>query len=146
MAGFQTKTQRAYTAGLIDGEGCIRIHKQNRTSSNPGVRYYVEIRVAMTDETTIRTLQSMWGGFVGERNYKYESSFGNKKQWVWRVSTAQARYVLEAIKPYMITKRSQAITALELPVTPHRGRGIKTTPEELLVKETLYLKIKELKV
>lgn len=52
------KTDLAWAAGLIDGEGCICIVKENRPG-NLSTQYRLRLSVGMTDKKTIKKLHSL---------------------------------------------------------------------------------------
>jgi len=101
------KTDLAYTAGIIDGEGWISI--KNRQIKNGNRNYCVKVGVGSTTEWLIKWLQFNYGGSVCIIN-----PGGNRKlKWVWDLSTKQAVIFLEAILPYLRIKRPQAELAIK---------------------------------
>ena len=98
-----SKIDLAYTAGIIDGEGCIRIG-QRRLHSN-----YIGVGVGSTSEWLINWLQFKYGGSV----YSKKPWLANQKpQWGWDLRTRQAGDFLRMILPYLKLKRPQAELAL----------------------------------
>lgn len=90
------KTKLAYLAGLIDGEGCLRINKEGRTG----------ITVTNTDLKMIAWIKENFGGKL----YKED-----KTKYGWRIcyrveirKTKDVLKLLKAVLPYMITKREKA--------------------------------------
>ena len=102
-----TVPHAAYIAGIIDGEGWIGIHqlgKQGGVSRRIG-QYRMCVEVGNTNEAIIRFLQCHLGGSV-----TFSASKGkNKGHWKWSTSSYVAMFVLDAIVPYLIIKKRQAI-------------------------------------
>jgi hypothetical protein len=97
----------AYTAGLLDGEGTIGI---NRTQADT---YAIRVAVGMTDvaASIISGLQRSYGGRVNPMKPGGEN---HRPKLRWAVEGESAARVLEAVLPYLILKRGQAVLALEL--------------------------------
>jgi hypothetical protein len=101
------ETERAYAAGLIDGEGCIRITKRGAgggASLRPG-QLTLMVEVTNTDYDMVAWLQDRFGGSVSHYDAKPERNA--KEKWHWRVAANKALYCLDAIWPYARTKRHQ---------------------------------------
>jgi hypothetical protein len=100
--------ERAYAAGLIDGEGCIRITSrglQGGTTFRKG-QYTLMVELTNTDYGMVLWMIERFGGSVSHTGEKPEEN--RKEQWHWRVGSNKALYVLDAIYPYIRTKRQQA--------------------------------------
>jgi len=104
-----TKVEKAYLAGIIDGEGCISIHKQLGTRQLRK-RHILYIHIANTDEKLMQYLLNKVGGNVSRRQVK--------KKWkisrVWRIGDNKAKELLKQVYPYLILKRKQAKIGFEL--------------------------------
>lgn len=99
-----TKLKDSYFAGLIDGEGCIRLER--KTERNRTLREAPTVQVKMTCLKTINALRDYFGcGSI--QPYKPVKAH-YKPQWRWRVRDKSAALVLHRILPYMITKRDEA--------------------------------------
>ena len=98
--------QLGYIAGIIDGEGCIRL-KKGKNIVAP------EIQVTMTNINCIALLHKMTG--VGKAFYEKRNQPKHWKQvyrWVtWR--RVEIYLLLKAIQPYLVVKREHAILMLE---------------------------------
>lgn len=95
----------AYIAGLLDGEGCIKIHTDKRN----GYRY-VTIRLGMTHRDTIEFI----AGIFGVSFKPLKKMFNRKIVYFLQVSTKKdIRIILETIWPWIITKREDIQDALE---------------------------------
>jgi hypothetical protein len=88
----------AWAAGLIDGEGCIRVNKIGGGSA------VLAIIVSMTNAAAIRRLQAIFGGAVRGRKARQ----GCLPQFAWEAFGQNAVLVLRAIAPHLTVKRQQA--------------------------------------
>lgn len=138
----------AYTAGLIDGEGCIRIVRGAVRSFKTGVRqtdgthtsYILEVRVGMIDEDVIRWLAGHWGGRV----YKFDPKGRQWRPiWTWQIAAESAGKFLDTILPCLIAKREQAQVALDFQRIKKHYWGKWTQPSADY--EKYYLRLKALK-
>jgi len=94
----------AYTAGIVDGEGCIEISRSNR----PGHRYpnhYLRVTVVSTDQWLCEWLHFSYGGSIQER---LGHPSHTKRQWGWVIQNTKALEFLKLILPYLHIKQPQA--------------------------------------
>ena len=105
------ETDRAYIAGLFDGEGCVSYKQYNRKRANNKKAYptwQIRLEIAMTDRSVLVWLNEVLGvGTVGEKRYKTKYTAGWKKQWRWRCSHRDAFYVCCLIWPWSHVKLPQ---------------------------------------
>lgn len=102
------ETERAYAAGLIDGEGSIRLTQRGRNGGTTflGGQYTLMVELVNTDKKMIDWMVAQFGGSV---SYAKPDAAKNKREaWHWRSAANKALYVLDAIYPYLITKKRQA--------------------------------------
>ena len=101
-----TELDRAYFAGLFDGEGSVYYKRMDQMKhKRPGKPVHkvwiVRMEIAMTDRDTIKWCYDLFNcGSFGERKVKK----GYKRQWRWRVAHRDALQVALAIWPYVKTK------------------------------------------
>ena len=99
---------RAYIAGLFDGEGCVSYKQYNRKRAHNKKAYptwQIRLEIAMTDKSVLVWLNEILGvGTVGEKRYKTKYTAGWKKQWRWRCSHRDAFYVCCLIWPWTHVK------------------------------------------
>jgi len=104
-----SKVDRAYLAGLIDGEGCIFVNgtRTNKAAKGckRGIAYRSGLAIAMTGYPVLKWVQSITG--VGKIR-KYKSKKKYKQAWRWSVWSTQASNLLRQILPFLILKRKQA--------------------------------------
>ncbi len=124
----------AYTAGIVDGEGCIHLMK---TKSR---QYSIRVIVSNTNEWLIQWLKMEYGGVITKRQGKGK----RKTVYRWTIATARAADFLTIILPYLMLKRSQAELALKFqanratPAGYHRGK----TKDKKVLDEAQYLLMK----
>ena len=99
-------TDKAYIAGLFDGEGSIYYKKLKQTRHNrPGKPVHnvwsIRMEIAMTDYSVLVWLYEVLG--VGKLNPRKVKP-GRKKQWRWRCTHRDAYYVCRLIWPWSHTK------------------------------------------
>ena len=139
------KTDIAYIAGIMDGEGCIHI---KRHTKEPATQYTLQITVGSTQEWLCRYLQFSFGGSVRQNLSVTKRIPPQKPFWVWRVSAALAYNFLKIIYPYLHLKREQARIALEFQEArkQHRNLGQRpNTEEEIALQEVQRILVKGLK-
>ncbi len=141
-----------WTAGIIDGEGTITISPRKRTDE---VHRYdgfsVCVIVGNTDLNMLIKLQELWGGSIGKM-------FVDKRKnrapaWRWFVSALKAHNVLLEIKDFLVTKKQQAILAIELQerISQHLGipgniRKNGISEDEIILRNNLFVRMKELNI
>lgn len=102
-----SETQKAYLAGLIDGEGCLSITKKRDTK---GMRYGYCFRpvlhVANTHPGVLQEVQK-WTGLGRVRRFD-EARLNRKARYQWMVWSNQAAQIVSAVAPYLIIKKKKA--------------------------------------
>ncbi len=130
-----TDTEKAYLAGIIDGEGCITVCKSSRYDNR-----VITVAVAMNDREAIDILFEHFGGCLFElkkQNPKWNDG------WRWAVKQRKAKVVLEAVLPYLRIKDRQAILALEF-IASFTHIGGRATPEQREKQSQLHQQISAL--
>lgn len=135
----------AYAAGLIDGEGTIRIAKFGPYAKNKSKHphYYVAVVVGMVTPAPLRVLMDHFGiGTMREERVPNARSI-----WRWSVNAqAQAKTLLEEIRPYLLVKGEHADLALmfiERKTAPF-SRRLGLGAEEIRMREDAYLAMRKL--
>ena len=130
------KTDLAYIAGIVDGEGCIDItrSRNKNTTDSLGSR----IQVVMTEEYIPKWLQLSFGGSVN----KYKPRTPNRQpSYAWQANGRTAITFLNAILPYLIIKRPQAEIVIRLEALKPRY-GFRSSPMEKFLQEIEARKLK----
>ena len=110
-----TEAQKGYLAGILDGEGCLSIRHQKEQRS-----FYATLQVANTDLKMIIYIFDITG--IGRVHFCKRNQPNRKDAYKWFVTVSKDIYdILDAIYPYLITKRSRADIL-------YRLREIKKTP------------------
>lgn len=140
------KTDLAYVAGIIDGEGSIGIYACPSKTSRGGFRYQLVISVASTNEWLPQRLKFMWGGHIRFREYEHPKW---SPVWTWRITHNLATNLLRSILPYLHLKRAEAKLAIIFQEGRKQRRlernSHKRTDAELAIEEAQSILMKELK-
>ncbi len=145
-----TEFDYAYLAGIIDGEGCIRIAKVAPNKDNihknrkyTSTRYTLRIIIEMCDIETISFISKMFGNKPfrkRRRNDRWRPIY----EIAW--TTDQAENLLKKILPYLQGKRNQAELALQFQYNikkdcggrKYRGHKNCLPQSELNIREHFY--------
>jgi hypothetical protein len=123
------KTDLAYMAGIIDGEGCICIHRSR--TKRAGDSLIANVTVRMTVEHIPQWLHFSFGGSFGTQKPK---KVGWQPVYQWKVYGKNAVTFLQAILPYLIVKRPQAEIALRVEALKPGFRQ-RSTPMDKFLQE-----------
>lgn len=135
---------KAYVAGLFDGEGNVRIYKHKGTRMT-SPQYTVMACITNLNRGVLDFLRNKFGGDIQSRN----RSNRWRTCYELRLSPGSAVPFFKAILPYLKIKNPQVKLALEL----HRlietslkpeGQGAKLPGFEVEAREHLYQKLKVL--
>lgn len=111
------KTEIAYIAGLIDGDGHIGI--VSRLKAKQGefqsmAQYTLCVKLCLAHETAVRWVCDKVGAGSVTLN---ESKQTQKKSWMWFVAARSAADFLKVIEPYLIVKKRHAEIAAKFYAT-----------------------------
>ncbi len=104
-----------YLAGVVDCDGSIQVMRtlgpiRKRDGRRPHY-YLVRVTVTQVEPRIHEVLKARLGGCV----YRYERANGGKGYWnTWTVSHTRAASVLRMVLPFLIQKKAQAESALQL--------------------------------
>lgn len=133
-------TVKAYTAGLIDGEGSIQI---NPSAGNNNKKFWgLTVQVSSCSLETLQEMQQIWS--IGKVT-SWTPNKGTAKQQShnWRIYSEQCEYLLRMVLPYLRIKHKNAEIALEFrKVCGFQRGGI--TPEIREQRLKLALELREL--
>ena len=122
------RTDLAYTAGIMDGEGSIGIARYKSKSCKRGYTLELNVQVTSSDEWLCQWLKF---GFGGSLSHSINNA-GNP-MWHWIIAARKASEFLRLIKPYLRLKSPQADLAIKFQ-DAKRYRPSKS-PEEMAVEE-----------
>jgi len=132
---FRT-ADRAYLAGVIDGEGSIGIdyHGGHRTPS-------IRITITNTNLNLLAEIKAVWGGNLASwRKRKAGWKACSDLIWGGRPSTDK---ILKAVKPYLKAKKKQCQIALEFNRTVDSTQTRGVPPEIQAYRQELRRKMLE---
>lgn len=140
----------AYLAGILDGEGCLRITRQRlRKRPNDSPRHWPTVFVGNTSRALAEFLCRGFGGSI----YLRDATSKKRAVFVWQLTTrSSVLAILTAVRPFLIVKSAQAdlliefITDFRLPTGRGRGggRGRYLDPVELARRERIYEQVRNL--
>lgn len=131
--------EHAWAAGLIDGEGCIRLTKK---LNNNRPSYTLILKVDMTHKATINRLRMIFG-CGGDYTHP-----GNKKQgYIVQWNGVEAYRILKLLLPYLFTKKYEAELGIEYweKCQNEGGWEKKISNEIQVLREVIYEELKEAK-
>lgn len=122
-----SRAEWAYTAGLIDGEGCIY-----SSSANPG--YRLNVRVSNTNRAVLDWLRDRFGGAI----HVSANGVGS-----WRAPRDGLEWLLRGVRSYLVVKRDQATALLDMVTLSCCPKPY--TPDVKSEQERLHLALKRMK-
>ena len=135
-----TEMDFAYIAGIIDGEGSIRIFKQPQAKT-----YSLTIGVANTSIELLEWLKSKLGGSFAMGR---DGDDNHKPVYYWTLSSVPSEALLYRISKYLVIKRDRAQTALMFRLTFEDFRGgyggTRVSEENLKLREQCFQDLKKL--
>ena len=137
--------EKAYAAGLMDGEGSFHIGHQTPTGGAIAQDYQPQVQCTMADLPPIQFLLDRWGGKV--INKKPHGSNKKPVYYHWYLRRGEMASFIEDILPYLLIKRDRAellITYINSRTVTPTGRGSSTPPEETQRRYEFYRQMKVL--
>lgn len=110
-----SETELAYAAGLIDGEGCIRIAKLSPRSCVKEGQYGLTVNCSNTHYGVLEWIKELFGGHITGKPRSEKHSLC----WCWMISGKRAADFLLLIEPYMKIKKREAQIAMMFSETYH---------------------------
>ena len=134
--GKLSEAELGYIAGIIDGEGCIGIHKHSDNRGRSRL-HYLYVIVSNNNPDCVKFFQKRFGGWITARQQQKNWNVNYK----WGLRSERARNLLETIEPYLLLKRAQAKLGIEFDKAKIRH---KLTDREWKKRERFYLKMRKL--
>ena len=137
----------SYIAGIIDGEGCLRIGKCSgkktmESTRSINTKYAAYIQVGMVERVIPELLKSQFGGSVRE-----ECVPDRRSVWRWVLSSRlQVTKVAKTLLPYLIIKKKHAKNMIDFCDNWVRtGRWVdhKIVKQELQRREEAYQRMRK---
>lgn len=106
-----SETDKAYAAGLFDGEGSVCIsYKMQHTTKSTLPTFSVRVALAMIDEPSVVWLVETFGGTYDQTNRSKSGTVIHR----WTKHGRNAADFLEMVVPYLKLKRARAESAILL--------------------------------
>ena len=139
---YMKKTDLAYLAGILDGEGCIHIGKWiGQEGQLP--RYRLAVQISMVDKVPLLLARFAFGGYLRLRKRKNDKW---KPLWEWGVGSGSAVECLKDLMPYLHTKKAEAELAIKFQESKnHKQNWVRREDKVLAVEEANYILMKSLK-
>jgi hypothetical protein len=125
-----TETERAYIAGLFDGEGCVTCKQVKRKRKDRGDKiynqWYIRCEIAMTNKDVIEWVHKILGfGWSAEKRYHTKPKY--KRQWRWCCGYRDAYSFAKLMWPYTqvkLHKLEQIIDHYQPEDQSHKGQNV----------------------
>jgi hypothetical protein len=137
-----TDAERGWVAGIIDGEGCLIINRQEPGRwgrKSPSHRLY--LKVTMGHEPTINRLHSL----TGHGSVHHHPGTRWNDSWSWIVAVGGVRYLLDEIQPLLVTKAAEAEVAREFLSIPTVRLDGPLSPATIAARQDCFERIRDLK-
>lgn len=132
-----TELEKAYLAGIVDGEGSVTVFHQANTGG-----FQLRVSICSTSRSFIEWLSEKLGKNIFTDTHKYRK--GSKVKDLYQVNTHgnEAQDLLRQLLPYMIIKKNHALISLEFPCCTFRGH--RYTREERLQQAICSVRLTEI--
>lgn len=117
MAYEPTELDKAYAAGLFDGEGSVSVNRRKTVLGY--YTYWITVGISMTDAAPLLWMARTFGGKFTECNSRTKSG---KTVSRWQKTCRKAADFLELVHPHLKVKGHKATLAIEL-ARLHRRHG-----------------------
>lgn len=138
--------EKAYLAGLIDGEGYVAVTRARTSKSakgcKRGISYRMMVAVRMCDLRPLVFAQGASG--VGRVMAVKKAGKMKRPAWTWTVWSQQAAWFIREIRPYLVLKVAQADVCLEFQSAMRMPGRCGLSDEEWAFREECWRKTREL--
>jgi len=133
----------AYTAGIVDGEGCILIARN--TKRKTGKTYHqLQVVVASSNLWLCEWLKMQYGGSItNDKRYLRRSAISKSVIYKWFLTSNAASQFIKMILPYLYLKKPQAELAINF--QENRGISSKLTESQKILRQADYVLMRKLK-
>jgi len=136
------ETEKAWLAGIIDGEGHIEIKKYKQQGCKSHV-YKLAIRISMCSEKTIEYIKQTTN--LGTNYNVNRLTKSGRRVFEWYAGSNNALNILRQTLPYLITKQDQAQLGIKFQANRKRlGKG-SLSDKERQFQEDCFQFIRELR-
>lgn len=134
-----TRTEWAYLAGYVDGDGCIGYGRAFNTSMQHYV-YLPKITVKSVCPDAPRWMQSEFGGYLYCRSSRQVNT---RPAYEWIVQSTAMRPLIEELEPYLLLKGPE-VTAVLQHWQIRGGRWVPDPAARDAAREAVYQQVREL--
>ncbi len=131
--------EKAYLAGIIDGEGSVGIYRSGPHRGCAANRLLLVVTITSTSFILLSYCQSITE--EGTITLKRQRNDKHQACWEWRARNRKASKLLSSILPYLIIKKKQAVAAIKFAETIGRT-GQRLSKEIQNDREKLYREIR----
>lgn len=135
-----TETEKAYIAGILDGEGSISIIRVKSRSNTYKYDFYPKVRVQNTYFPIISWLKEKIG--IGSIYHGKQRNPKWKSLYQWQILSNQAQELLREVRPYLRIKKELADLVLGFRKNEHNGYP--RSSEVYQMQDELYYRMKAL--
>lgn len=136
-----SEVDKAYLAGIMDGEGSISISRKTDPTMKSGFSFRPCIEISNTDKPLMDWIASTTG--LGAIRLYVDHNPKHRPAYKWSLWSNQANQFLNAIRPYLITKRERADIVIEF-IKAHSGGKAYLTTEQIASQTAIYDQMKAL--
>lgn len=131
------KTEIAYLAGLIDGEGSIYIGAHSFNPKTKAPYYQTYILITSTDKVLIDWLENVFGGMTSQYTAAQTAKNARRTAYRWVISGERLTHLCKLILPYLVIKQREAEIMLKMRATYTLGatkgnQGVKDLTPKIL--------------
>jgi hypothetical protein len=127
LISVRTSEEAAYIAGIIDGEGALYV---GAIGPKPHKTVYPIIRILMTDQATIEWIAKRTGAKATMHRENTPDHPSYRNTWTVQFTGTKARLLCERLRPYLVTKKTQAELFCQFPCDARSAPG-HFLPEEI---------------
>ena len=140
-----TEQDKAYLAGIIDGEGCFNVQRAFKKHPTHSIQHSGVLDIYQSNRSFLESLQILWGGLGSICSHKV-GSLSNKTCFRWAITSKQLARILPHVIPYLRIKKNQAEALVELDKTKRaRGiRGERLSEAEIEYRDWIWSSVKNL--
>jgi hypothetical protein len=111
-----TELEKAYLAGIIDGEGCIGGAELQDKRAGRGAGVMFTVFIGMTDREAAELACSLYGGHIRKTQDKRRKAF-RRPMFIWQAYGEIGARFLRDVLPYLRIKHEQAKVFIEARAT-----------------------------
>jgi len=132
-------TEKAYAAGLFDGEGSVIIQRREKDGCTPSTMLVVSVTI--TTPAAVDFLRATFGGYTNS----WQPRGNRQRAHRWRLRGEAAFLFLQDVFPYLIIKREHAKVGIEFQsARPRYGGRQPLSDSELWIDLEYYEEMKRL--